>query len=220
MSWKFRMRICAAAVTPILLVSGSYAYSAPAKFGDAMQEDIDAAVQGVDQFWTNHWPEFFTLDYTSPQVLGLYDGTSADVPTCDGEPLEAGNALYCLPEDYLAWDVGLMREGYSTGDAYVYFVVAHEWGHAIQNRLRVELQEISTELQADCLAGAELQGAADDETIAFEQGDVDELVNAINSVSDHLPWTNAGDHGDANQRSNAFVRGVDGGVNACLPLTA
>lgn len=220
MSRKFRMCACAAAITPLLLFSGGYAYGAPAESGDPMQEDIDTAVQGVDEFWKNHWSEFFTESYTSPQVLGLYDGTAADVPTCGGEPLVADNAQYCVPEDYLAWDIGLMREGYSTGDAYVYFVVAHEWGHAIQNRLNVELQEVSTELQADCLAGAELQGAADDETIVFEQGDADELVNAIYSVSDDLPWTNSGDHGNADQRSKAFIRGLEGGVNNCLPLTA
>lgn len=220
MSRKFRMRICAAAITPVLLVGGSYAHSAPAKFGDAMQEDIDAAVQGVDEFWKTHWSEFFTESYSSPHVLGLYDGRSADVPTCGGEPLVADNAQYCIPEDYLAWDVGLMRAGYSTGDAYVYFVVAHEWGHAIQNRLNVELHEVSTELQADCLAGAALQGAADDETIVFEEGDAEELEKAIHSVSDDLPWTKPEDHGNADQRINAFVRGLDGGVNACLPLTA
>lgn len=220
MSRKFRMRVCAAAVTPILLVSGSYAYSAPARQGDAMQEDIDAAVYGVDEFWKAHWSDFFTESYVPPQILGLYDGRSAEVPTCNGEPLVPDNALYCPPEDYLAWDVGLMREGYATGDAYVYFVVAHEWGHAIQSRLDVELQDVATELQADCLAGAELQGAANDDFIVFEQGDAEELTNAIYSVSDDLPWTNAGDHGNADERSNAFIQGLDGGVSACLPETA
>ncbi|WP_217214725.1 neutral zinc metallopeptidase [Streptomyces sp. AC550_RSS872] len=185
-----------------------------------MQEDIDAAVQGVDEFWKKHWSDYFTESYTSPQVLGLYDGTAPDAPTCDGAPLEAGNAVYCPSEDFLAWDVGLMKQGYSTGDSYVYFVVAHEWGHAIQSRLDVALQEVSTELQADCLAGAELQGAQDDGTIGFEEGDAAELEQAIHSVSDQLPWTNPEDHGDADQRTKAFVRGLDGGVNACLPLTA
>ncbi|MFE6624739.1 neutral zinc metallopeptidase [Streptomyces sp. NPDC008086] len=220
MSRKFRMRVCAAVIAPILLVSGGYAYGAPARYGDPMQEDIDAAVQGVDEFWKKHWAEYFTESYTPPQVLGLYDGTAADAPTCDGVPLEAGNALYCPSEDFLAWDVGLMQEGYATGDSYVYFVVAHEWGHAIQSRLDVTLQEVSTELQADCLAGAELQGAQEDESIVFEEGDADELEQAIHSVSDQLPWTNPEDHGDADQRMKAFVRGLNGGVNACLPLTA
>lgn len=220
MSRTFRMRICAAVITPILLVSGGYAYGAPAQYGDPMQEDIDAAVQGVDEFWKKHWSDYFTGSYTPPQVLGLYDGTAVDAPTCDGVPLEAGNALYCPSEDFLAWDVGLMKEGYATGDSYVYFVVAHEWGHAIQSRLDVTLQEVSTELQADCLAGAELQGAQDDESIVFEEGDAAELEQAIHSVSDQLPWTKPEDHGDADQRTKAFVRGLDGGVNACLPLTA
>ncbi|MEV7003481.1 neutral zinc metallopeptidase [Streptomyces sp. NPDC093982] len=231
MSREFWLRVCmTAAIAPLLLVTTGHTYGAPAKAVDAravgakavdtMEQDIDTAVQGVDAFWTRHWPEYFTGTYASPDVLGLYDGTSADVPTCGGEQLEAGNAAYCRPEDYLAWDVGLMREGYSTGDAYVYFIVAHEWGHAIQNRLNSQLQEVAGELQADCIAGAELQGAQNDETIVFEEGDAKELIEAIHSVSDELPWTAEGDHGNADQRSNAFIRGLEGGVDACLPLTA
>ncbi|WP_405614494.1 neutral zinc metallopeptidase [Streptomyces sp. NBC_00076] len=225
MSRKFWMRMCTAvAITPLLVISGSYAYSAPqrapATVRDAIEQDIDTAVQGVDDFWTKHWSEFFTETYSSPTVLGLYDGRSADAPTCDGQPLEAGNAFYCPTEDYLAWDIGLMQTGYATGDAYVYFVVAHEWGHAIQRRLDVRLQDVAEEIQADCLAGAELTGSQEDGTIAFEDGDADELVKAIYSVSDDLPWTNVGDHGDADQRSSAFVRGMKGGVESCLPLKA
>lgn len=215
--WK---RTCTALAVALLTLSGGYAHSVPATPSDTMEQDIDAAVQGVDSFWAKHWSEYFTETYSSPNVVGLYDGTATDAPTCDGQKLDAGNAYYCAPEDYLAWDTNLMAKGYQTGDVYVYFIVAHEWGHAVQNRLDVRLQDVSNELQADCLAGVGLKGAEQDKTIVFESGDNKELAQAITSLSDELPWTEVGDHGSANQRINAFDKGVREGVEGCLPLTA
>ncbi|GAA2261320.1 hypothetical protein GCM10010104_68500 [Streptomyces indiaensis] len=202
--------------TALLALSGGWAYGAPAR--DDMGQDMETAVQGVDAFWDAHWSEFFTETYVPPTVLGEYDGASADVPTCDGEPLSDDNAVYCATtEDYLAWDIDLMRDGYRFGDGFVYLVVAHEWGHAIQNRLDVRLRTIDSELQADCLAGAELEGAARDGTIVFEPGDVDELRTALVLVADKTPWTKAGDHGSASERVDAFTLGQQQGVEGCLP---
>lgn len=216
--WK---RTCTALAVALLTVTGGYAHSVPATLSDTMEQDIDVAVQGVDSFWKKHWSEYFTETYSSPRIVGLYDGTSTDAPTCGGQKLDAGNAYYCRPpEDYLAWDTNLMTKGYQTGDVYVYFIVAHEWGHAVQSRLDVRLQDVSKELQADCLAGAELKGAEQDGTIIFETGDVKELAQAITSLSDELPWTKVGDHGTANQRIHAFNKGLSEGVGGCLPLTA
>ncbi|MFD5156846.1 hypothetical protein ACFWMJ_02005 [Streptomyces hawaiiensis] len=172
----------------------------------------------VDAYWKGHWSEFFTGTYVPPTVLGAYDGASPDAPTCDGEPLLDDNAFYCPPsEDYVAWDSDLMRDGYQYGDAFVYLVVAHEWGHAIQNRLEVQLRTIDGELQADCLAGAELEGAARDGTIVFEPGDVDELRTALARDADTTPWTKVGDHGSASERIDAFTMGQRLGVEGCLP---
>ncbi|MEU6682249.1 hypothetical protein [Streptomyces sp. NPDC046832] len=216
MTHQLRLRVCAVLATALLALSGGWAYGAPAR--DDMGQDIETAVQGVDAFWDAHWSEFFTETYVPPTVLGEYDGASADVPTCDGEPLADDNAVYCATtEDYLAWDIDLMRDGYRFGDGFVYLVVAHEWGHAIQNRLDVRLRTIDSELQADCLAGAELEGAARDGTIVFEPGDVDELRTALVLVADKTPWTKVGDHGSASERVDAFTLGQQQGVEGCLP---
>ena len=37
------------------------------------------------------------------------------------------------------------------GDTWIYLVIAHEWAHAIQNRLDLGLVANGRELQADCL---------------------------------------------------------------------
>ncbi|MEU1915393.1 hypothetical protein [Streptomyces massasporeus] len=216
MTHQLRIRVCALLATAVLAVSGGYAYGAPAR--DDMGEDIETAVEAVDTYWDDHWSEFFTETYVAPTVLGEYDGASANVPTCDGEPLEDDNAFYCsTAEDYVAWDTDLMRFGYRYGDAFVYLVVAHEWGHAIQNRLDTELQTVDGELQADCLAGAELEGAAQDGTVVFDSGDVDELHTALVRDADQTPWTKEGDHGSASERVDAFATGQEAGVDGCLP---
>lgn len=182
------------------------------------QQDITGAPQVIDDYWRTHWSEFFTGTYTSPRVYGGYDGNDlSSAPTCAGQPATPNNAFYCVPEDYIAWDENLMRAGYTQGDAWVYLVIAHEWGHAIQNRLRMGHVALASELQADCLAGAALYGAAADGTLRFEEGDVKELSNGLVVIGDDSEWTDPQDHGDPIERITAFGKGRDGGVRACIP---
>ena len=150
----------------------------PAIDMDALIQDIDIAVTITDRFWEDHWNDFFTGVYSSPTVVGLYDGRDeANAPQCGGRPLGPNNAFYCSGGDFVAWDVSLMTSGYEIGDAWAYLVVAHEWGHAIQARLDQSLVSEQSELQADCLAGAALFGAAADGSVQFEQGDQAEIAD-------------------------------------------
>ncbi|MET7901090.1 neutral zinc metallopeptidase [Streptomyces sp. NPDC005355] len=185
--------------------------------GDSVEGDINAAVSVTNAYWQTHWAELFTGAYNPPQVLGPYDGAAADVPSCGGTPLPNDNAVYCPDGDFVAWDMDLMRWGHERGDAWVYRVIAHEWGHAVQNRLDAGLVDLARELQADCLAGAVLFGAAKDKTLTFEDGDTNELADALTALADKTPWTNTSDHGDASQRVSYFSRGAQSGVKGCLP---
>ncbi|MET7760984.1 neutral zinc metallopeptidase [Streptomyces sp. NPDC005393] len=185
--------------------------------GDSVEGDINAAVSVTNAYWQTHWAELFTGAYNPPQVLGPYDGAAADVPSCGGTPLPNDNAVYCPDGDFVAWDMDLMRWGHERGDAWVYLVIAHEWGHAVQNRLDAGLVDLARELQADCLAGAVLFGAAKDKTLTFEDGDTNELADALTALADKTPWTNTSDHGDASQRVSYFSRGAQSGVKGCLP---
>lgn len=180
--------------------------------------DIQTAQAITDQFWRTHWSELFTGTYTPPTVVGLYDGRNpSNAPTCAGKPLLPDNAFYCIPEDYVAWDASLMERGFQFGDAWPYLVIAHEWSHAIANRLAPNLRSQAYELQADCLAGATLYGAAADGTLILEQGDQEELVTALSSLGGNTPWTSPQDHGNSSQRVANFNVGRTGGVLACLP---
>lgn len=180
--------------------------------------DIQTAQAITDQFWRTHWSELFTGTYTPPTVVGLYDGRNpSNAPTCAGKPLLPDNAFYCIPEDYVAWDASLMERGFQFGDAWPYLVIAHEWSHAIANRLAPSFRSQAYELQADCLAGATLYGAAADGTLILEQGDQEELVTALSSLGGNTPWTSPQDHGNSSERVANFNIGRTGGVLACLP---
>jgi predicted metalloprotease len=180
-----------------------------------LAEDEDSAVRTTDAFWRRSFTAEFGGSYRPPQVRGGYRGENG--PTCGGQPSVAFNAFYCPSQDFLAWDDNLMATGYKEiGDAWIYLIIAHEWGHAIQARLQADQVSVAAELQADCLAGATLFGAADLGFLEFERGDTDELAKTLAAVADDFPWTQESDHGDARERTAAFNRGAQGGPSACI----
>jgi len=186
---------------------------APGAGGPAAAERT--AVAAVDGFWRRHFIQLFGRPYQSPRVTGGYRGGNG--PTCAGQPALAFNAFYCPSQDFLAWDENLMDAGYQrVGDSWVYLIVAHEWGHAIQSRINRYRVSLATELQADCLAGATLAGAQRDGLIRLQPGDNQELTATLTALADTYPWTNRRDHGDAQQRIASYNLGVGQGVQACL----
>ncbi|HWM59889.1 MAG TPA: neutral zinc metallopeptidase [Pseudonocardia sp.] len=206
-------------------VSSSSPGSAPAPDGgvdrpastetDQRSDDERVAVGVVDRYWQRHFPELTGRRYDSPQVAGPYTGTSG--PRCGGQASVPGNAFYCPSGDFLAWDEDLMRAGYDRiGDAWVYLIIAHEWGHAIQARLRRGQVSVAAELQADCLAGASLLGAVADGELRLEPGDEEEIARTLAVVADDFPWTDQSSHGNAAQRTAAFEAGANNGLRACI----
>ena len=194
------------------------ATAATAATQEEILEDVDSAESAVDQFWDSHWSEFFTGRYVPPDVVGVYDGRDpATAPTCGGRPLIPDNAVYCPFGDYVAYDIALLDRSQTLGDAFLYLVVAHEWGHAIQARLDGSLVPDQIELQADCLAGAAIYGAAADGSLQFEPEDQQELANSLAAIADETPWTDTSDHGNAAERVAAFNLGRDQGAPGCLP---
>ncbi|MFI6512592.1 neutral zinc metallopeptidase [Streptosporangium sp. NPDC050855] len=51
---------------------------------DDMYEDIGSARYVIDRFWETHWSEFFPGRYSSPRVLGTYDGARGNGAYGDG----------------------------------------------------------------------------------------------------------------------------------------
>lgn len=181
-------------------------------------DDMDAAVAISDLYWELHWSDFFTGSYESPYIYGYYEGN--DNPSCGFQIIPgAGNAYYCPAEHYIAWDLYLFTDYYldeDIGDAIVYYVIAHEWGHAIQAQLELGLVSVSSELQADCLAGAVLSGAEEDGYLIMEPGDRGEIFTSLVVFADEVEWGNIEDHGSADQRIEWYQLGEYAGVLACF----
>jgi uncharacterized protein len=182
---------------------------------EGMARDERIAASAVDRFWKRHFAEHFGGSYHSPLVVGGYLGRRG--PSCNGRRPIPLNAFYCKSADFLAWDQDLMGAGYrKIGRAWVYLIIAHEWGHAIQARVSRRLLSVAAELQADCLAGVELAGVHRDGVLVGEPEDADQIGRTLTALADDSPWTRRQDHGDAAQRIGAYRRGWLGGVPACL----
>jgi predicted metalloprotease len=186
------------------------------------QEFTDAAAV-VDQYWNTHFAEYFGGSYTPPELLpgssvgvpGLYD-SSVEQLTCGQKALSPKNAWYCGAGDFIVADYNFLNNQ-DVGDSFIWLVVAHEWGHAVQARLDLPYQAVQDELQADCLAGAALAGATADALIQWDAGDDQELFNTLDAIADETPWTNPDSHGDTSERVYWYTYGVKNGPNGCLP---
>jgi predicted metalloprotease len=98
------------------------------------------------------------------------------------------------------------------------YVVAHEWGHHLQNVLGIlhksHLKSIQIELQADCLAGVWSYSTWARDLL--EPGDIPKAVRLARLAGD-TPGTPKNDptaHGTAAQRAGWFKRGYESGTAA------
>jgi len=88
-------------------------------------------------------------------------------PGCGGEPNEPdstdGNAFYCVPDDFVYADPGLLDDLHdAVGPLAPQVVVAHELAHRLQARTdSFPDTSLLVELQADCFAAAWARDAVD-----------------------------------------------------------
>lgn len=152
--------------------------------------------------------------------------------------------FYCPADSKVYLDLGFFRDlrdrfG-APGDFAQAYVIAHEYGHHVQNLLGIDDEvraassrdpgaanelSIAQELQADCFAGIWGYAALNDQLL--EQGDLEEGLGAAAAVGDDRiqreatgrvnpeTWT----HGSSAQRVEWFRRGFDSGaVDDCDPF--
>ncbi len=195
--------------------------------GDASAEVNQLAIAAIADlrgYWAEEFPALYGEDYQEV-AGGLYAITteSESGPACaDSYSDVQGNAFYCRLDDSVAWDAEELlpdlQEKY--GSFVIPVVLAHEWGHAMQQRSGFFDQNeltVSSELQADCFAGS--WAAHAQETGAFEvtAADLDLALAGILDLRD-TPGTNSMDpsaHGSGFDRVSAFQDGFDGGATVC-----
>ena len=191
---------------------------------DPVNEIAAAAIEDLQSYWTEQFPAVYGTDY-SPVSGGFYAvvPSSGELPPCASSPGDiAGNAFYCPGADVVAWDSeGLLpdlRERF--GDFVIPVVMAHEWGHAIQARVNFEGMTVTSEIQADCFAGAWAAHAVSDGTV-FDpsQAELDSALAGFLYLRDEPGSSAESDsaHGSGFDRVSSFQTGFDGGPMECKP---
>jgi uncharacterized protein len=208
--------------------------------------ETDCRVQGaaasIDAYWTKVGPSL-GITYSSPNPVVLFDGST---DTGCGQASTAIGPFYCPPDQTIYLDTAFYAElqnqfGASIGALAQMYVIAHEWGHHIQNIAGImdglDLQStggssdsVRLELQADCFAGSwagsasvtpDASGTPFLDPITNEQ--IADALNAAASVGDdniqeatqgqvnQETWT----HGSSAQRQSWFQKGYEQGPEGC-----
>jgi len=238
--------VIAAMVLPQLLGAGSPSSSglAGGSSGQPSAESADGtcssdqeqvlcgATIDVQTYWQKALPTYFGKDYVVTQTVFF----SGSTDTSCGQASAQTGPFYCPLDSLVYFDldflVALEKQliGKSTDLAQQY-IVAHEYGHHIQNLLgtNAEVQRVSQsrpdlanqysvalELQADCYAGAWVRDVAD-RGLLDSNSEINEALNAAEGVGDDRiqqktqgridpeSWT----HGSAQQRQDWFMRGYN-----------
>lgn len=194
---------------------------------------LKSAINDIQSFWASEFPQVYGSPY-KPLGQVIPAGPTTQIPACQGQRISyakevKGNAFYCFKSNYIVYDNQALFPALAKhfGPFALALVLAHEWGHAIQDRAGIDRSSappVYIELQADCFAGSWAKHIADGQSkaIKFAPGDLDTALAAYLTFRD--PVGNAPDdpqsHGDAFDRTNAFQTGFDGGAPACKPLLA
>ena len=183
---------------------------------DEFQDDIRGAAGSAEEYWRGRFKDA-GIRFVPIRQIGAYrnDGEVS----CGSEPIPRNNAVYCSAGDFIAYDVNWAVTAFTRiGDAFIYYLLGHEYSHGIQVRLGVQYQyTIEQELQADCMAGAYIGDGEKSNLLTVEDGDIEELRQGLLAVGDDpdIPWFTPGAHGTAQQRTEAFFGGYERSLAAC-----
>jgi predicted metalloprotease len=201
---------------------------APKRTGD-YRETIENAIDDIQTFWQEEYDDLYGDEYEPiPEARIIAARPGVKLPKCQGTTLTyedaQENAFYCYESNFIAYDdVNLFpRLHRDFGGLAVPLVMAHEWGHAIQDRAENDFQaDVLKELQADCFAGAWVGHVANDgdSVIRVRGGNLDQAITAILEFRDPVGTSadDQGAHGSGFDRVTSLQAGFDGGPEACAP---
>jgi predicted metalloprotease len=203
--------------------------------GEYAQEAC-AALANLNRTWRGAFQQS-GLPFEEPE-LDLFRDGGVDTEGC-GSATSAAGPFYCPADKRIYIDTSfydeLARMSGTGGDFARLYVIAHEYGHHIQNitglarQVRTAQQrnpraanqlQVAMELQADCYAG--MWAGKNRELI--EPGDLEEGMQAASSIGDDTLQRNAGQainpegftHGTSRQRMEALRLGLEStGNTAC-----
>jgi len=195
-----------------------------------LEQIICGATDDVAEYWIQAFPAAFGGQYQET----FTDFFSGAVGTGCGQASSQVGPFYCPADNTVYFDLDFLTQLQdqfgATGDLAAQYIVAHEYGHHVQNLTgisdranqlssqdpdRANEYSIALELQADCFAGAWARNA--DDRGLLDQGEISEAIGAAEAVGDDRiqqqtqgridpeSWT----HGSSEQRVSWFRRGFD-----------
>lgn len=199
--------------------------------------EIDAlallSINDITDFWQRNYAG---LDVSGGRfapvgTLISYDSSSAGATLCGVNTRGFVNAFYCYGQDKMAWDRGVLLPGARRyfGDMAITGVLAHEYGHAVQDMARLvdsSTPVLVAEQQADCFAGAYLrwvaEGGSPRLTLSTTDG-LNGLLAGLITLRDPVPGSDGelvvgAGHGTALDRIGALQLGFDTGVQRCAEI--
>jgi predicted metalloprotease len=207
--------------------------------GDDMGQFVNAVTVDVQTFWGERF-QAAGKDYPETVTVLFEQGTQ----TACGAASSATGPFYCPGDQKVYLDPGFFDELSSRfgapGDFAQAYVIAHEYGHHVQDALNImdnvasqqqsdpsKANDLSIrlELQADCLAGVwahSIWAQPDQSNVeSITDADVREAINAAASVGDDRIQQQATGtidkeswtHGSADQRQKWFNQGFKVGTS-------
>jgi predicted metalloprotease len=200
------------------------------------------AANSLDVYWADTAPQL-GAEYRSPADFVLFEQATN---TGCGQASSTTGPFYCPPDETIYVDTSFFDElrsrfGASGGTLSQMYVVAHEWGHHIQQLTGIlsntdhsltgpASDSVRAELQADCYAGAWTGAAStikDENGVTFlEPVTSAQIADALNAASvigdDRIQQQSSGQvdpetwtHGSSASRQHWFEAGLSGGPGAC-----
>jgi len=211
----------------VLDVTGRVECSADVQFLSSVPSEeyrarIISDVEQINRYWQSTYPELFGEDYRRPCSVQEYnppDFLYADECGLDTQAQALQNAFYCGRVDSIFWDgPSFFHPIYQeVGPAAVTIIIAHEFGHLVQDQSGVYLEQgINIEMQADCYAGAFLGWAIAQNYIAMN--DIEDIIRIMAAFGEPRwagRWTER-TYGNAAQRNSAVRLGAREGPAGCL----
>jgi uncharacterized protein len=202
---------------------------------------LDGAYVTLDDYWITE-AKTLGISYHSPELVDFQSQTSTGCGTAS----TSSGPFYCPPDETIYIDTAFYDElrsqfGASGGPLAELYVVAHEWGHHIQQLSGTfdaadrsgtgpTSDSVRLELQADCFAGA-WAGSATETTDAngvpylepITNAQLKDALNAAAAVGDdHIQQATSGQvqpesftHGTSAQRQRWFAAGYNDGATSC-----
>jgi len=200
--------------------------------GDDVDQLAANAVADVQAYWQENYPKLFKHPFTPVKKLASYDSTEKSTRTkvCGSSTAGFINAFYCPADDLIAWDRGQLlpaiKDRFTTMG--VVSVLAHEYGHAVQERATMNppaTPGIVLEQQADCFDGAFMRSVAEGNAAHFTlstSSGLNTVLATTVAVRDQTGTdpTDKEAHGSAFDRVSAFQFGFSDGPGRCVQITA